>query len=79
MNIEKMIEPNANKLLITDDGCYAKILDAELDVIDCLFINDNAVYINTENFEHIVLTLDNLKTLQSLIKKATKYYENNLT
>ncbi len=79
MNIEKFIEPNANKLLIINNDCFAKILDAELDVIDCHFSNDNTIYIDTKGYGNIILTLDNLKTLQALLKKATKFYENNPT
>jgi len=79
MNIEKFLEPNANKLIILEGECFANILDAELDIIDCHFSNDNTVYIDTKGYQGIILTIENLKTLQKLILKAQKYYENNLT
>ncbi len=75
MNIEKALEPNANKLVIDDDGnATAKILDAELDVVECSFNNDECVEIDTSKFTYLTLTLENLHSLISLIDEAEDHY-----
>ena len=55
---------------------YVKILDAEGDEIDCSFLNDGCVTIDTSGLEHIVLTKENLDTLKKLLSEAEKYYES---
>ena len=55
---------------------YATILDAELDEIECSFLGDGCVTIDTDGLEHIVLTKENLTTLKRLINQAEKYYES---
>ena len=71
-----------NKLMIQEQDrsymnyAYAKILDAEGDEIDCSFLGDGCVTIDTSGLEHIVLTKENLNTLKKLLSEAEKYYES---
>ena len=80
MKIEKILNENANVLMIEGQDemsyAYATILDAELDEIDCSFLGDGCVTIDTSNLEHIVLTKENLNTLKKLLSEAEKYYES---
>lgn len=74
--IEKGINPNANELTLVNREIKAVIIDADLDQIECEFHYDECVYINTEHLTHICLTMKNLKTLMSLIKKSEKMFED---
>lgn len=76
MNIEKDLLPENGILQIQEDLAVAKILDAELDVLECVFTGDGSVVIDTENLEYISLTLDNLKELRRLIIESDKHYDN---
>lgn len=74
--IEKGINPNANELMLVNGEIKAVIIDLDLDQIECEFHNDESVQINTENLIHISLTINNLKTLISLITKSEKMFED---
>lgn len=80
MKIEKILNENANVLMIEGQDemsyAYATILDAELDEIECSFLGDGCVTIDTSGLEHIVLTKENLNTLKKLLSEAEKYYES---
>ena len=71
---EKRINPNANQLMLVNREMKAVIIDAYLDQIECEFHYDECVQINTEHLTHISLTIRNLKTLISLIKKSEKMF-----
>ncbi|MFY8160235.1 MAG: hypothetical protein ACOVNU_02820 [Candidatus Kapaibacteriota bacterium] len=73
---EKGINPNANELMLVNREIKAVIIDAELDQIECEFHYDECVQINTEHVIYITLTIRNLKTLISLIKKSEKLFED---
>ena len=46
------------------------IFDAEADAVECGFINDGCVQLNTSNFEWIAFNRDNLFELIKLIDEA---------
>lgn len=79
MDIEKELCPKVGMLQITKgdefDRYSAQILDEELDVINCDFEGDGTVTIDVENYSYITLSIDQLKTLVKLIKKADKLAE----
>ena len=74
MDIEKALCPTANQLQVDEDGegHTAIILDAELDQIQCTFNQGGAVWMDTDGYEYIVLTEDNLRALLRLIDEAEK-------
>lgn len=82
-NIEKILLPESNKLVkiqfnsCEDDEYFysAKILDEELDIIDCSFYGDGTVEIDTKGYNNLVLSIENLKTLIKLLKQADKKFE----
>jgi hypothetical protein len=80
MNLEKMLFPDLNKLITEGTGdesfAHAKILDAELDVIQCTFLGDGTLTIDTTNFDFITLTNENLNNLKKLLKKAEEFYSS---
>jgi hypothetical protein len=73
---EKTINADANKLMLVNREIKAVIIDAELDQIECEFHYDECVQINTEHLTYITLTISNLKTLISLIKKSEKMFDD---
>ena len=75
MDIEKILLPNGNELIIKGESVTAKLLDAELDVFEVSFNYDMCVKINTENINYLTLTLDNLEMLQELTIQAELYFE----
>ena len=64
-----------NKLITNGEEAGAKILDAELDTLDCSFDNSETVTINTKDYDYIILTLENIKILKKLIYQSEKYYD----
>lgn len=73
-NIEKFLEPTEGELQIKEGGVYdAIILDAELDPLECTFVDDDCVEIDTTNLTHIMLTLDNLEQLKRLINEVEEH------
>jgi len=77
IDIEKILCPEVGILKIEDECASAKILDEELDVLECDFNNDMCVEINVKDYSYIVLSLENLQTLKRLIHKAEAYYRIN--
>lgn len=75
MDIEKILLPNGNELIIKGESVTAKLLDAELDVFEVSFNYDMCAEINTENINYLTLTLDNLEMLQELTIQAELYFE----
>ena len=73
---EKRINADANKLMLVNREIKAVIIDADLDQIECEFHYDECVQINTEHLTHISLTIRNLRTLISLIKKSEKMFDD---
>ena len=54
-----------------------KIVDAELDIIDCTFVEDY-VEIDTQEYKYISLTLENLFQMIDFIQKSqTKFSKLN--
>ena len=79
LNIEDYLLPNRNTLL-QDEGDYfyhTTILDAELDPVQCSFLGDDCVEIDTKDVTYLTLSIENLKELIQLIKKAEKKYKSN--
>jgi len=72
---EKNLPFSVNKLVKKDGVATAKILDAELDILECSFDNSESVIIKTKGYKYITLTYENLKTLKKLILDAEKYYD----
>jgi len=76
-NLEKIMFPEHNKLIIDSEGtAKALIVDEELDTIECVFNNDNCVQLNTECYSYLTLSVDNLQQLIKLITKAEKHYNS---
>lgn len=71
----KRLPFEVNKLIKNGEEASAKILDAELDVLDCRFDNSETVTINTKGYDYITLTLENIKILKKLISESEKYYD----
>ena len=78
MNIEKIILPENGKLIIKDKTASVKILDAELDILNCSFHYDECVRIETDKYSYITLTWENLENLMQLIGEAEYYYDKNI-
>tara|TARA_R110001632_G_scaffold208195_1_gene332534 strand:- start:3662 stop:3925 length:264 start_codon:yes stop_codon:yes gene_type:complete len=76
-NIDDLLFPNNGKLVINEkeDCAEACIVDAEIDPIQCTFINDECITIKTEDLTYVMLTVDNLETMLRLICETTEYYE----
>jgi hypothetical protein len=62
------------QIKIKDGLITAKIVDAELDEIQCTFNNDGCVELNTYSASYIILTVDNLLNLIELIEEAELKY-----
>ena len=74
MDIEKEICPSKNRLYLKGDALKTKIIDAELDVLNCEFDNGGCVVIDTKELAYITLTIENLEDLQWLIIEAETRY-----
>ena len=74
-NIEGIIYPKNNKLIIDDYEISTTIVDCELDEYECRFNGAEDIQINTEGYTHITLDIDKLESLILLIKKAEKMYK----
>ena len=73
IDIEKTLSPNQYKFEVIDGVLYTKILDLELDPIECV-LQEDFIELNTENLAYIQLDIDKLKTMIKLIKQAKSYY-----
>jgi len=70
-NIELVFCPDSNELKEVEEGVFkAKIVDAELDVLECTFIGNDCVNINTKDYAYLELTYDNLRMLIEFIEEA---------
>ena len=74
-NIEDIIYPKNNKLIIDDYEISTTIVDCELDEYECRFNGAEDIQINTEGYTHITLDIDKLESLILLIKKAENMYK----
>jgi hypothetical protein len=54
----------------------SKITDAEHDELNLEFHYDETIVIDTQNFKHISLTLENLKELIKLVEKSEEIFED---
>ena len=70
-----VICPNRDRLITNKDNVTAEILDAEDDVLNCSFLYDMAVRIDTKDLSYISLDLYSLQTLQDLLCDAEEYLE----
>ena len=75
INIETIICSEANFLQVRGDAIITKIIDAELDILECEFMNDSTVTINTKKLTYINLTIQNLLDLIDLIDESDEMYE----
>jgi hypothetical protein len=75
INIEDVLVPKRNKLVIDGNVISTTIVDCELDPYECTFNGANDVEINTEGYTHITLDINDLENLIQLIRKAELMYE----
>ena len=76
INIEDVFAPNRNKLRKVENYYEMDIVDSELDVIKCTFQDEENVYIDTKDYEYILLSYSNLNRLVEAIEEASeKYYQ----
>ncbi len=69
-NIEDVFCPERNEIIIEGENVTAKIIDAELDVIDCTFNYDGCVQLHTKDYSFVTLSRSNLEMLLGLIDDA---------
>ena len=74
-NIEDMIYPLNNKLIVDNDEISTTIVDCELDEYECTFNGAEDIEIKTKGYTHITLDINKLESLILLIKKAEKMYK----
>tara|TARA_R110000796_G_scaffold74450_3_gene167526 strand:- start:255 stop:512 length:258 start_codon:yes stop_codon:yes gene_type:complete len=82
MSIEKLLKglsPDHSKLIINGEEITSTIFDEELDPLKCEFHNDNCVYINTDDYSYITLSIDNLYELIDMISDSEAKYKQILT
>ena len=75
LNIEDVLFPNRNKLITKNGVIRTIITDCELDPYECTFNGANDVEINTEEYTHITLNINDLDNLIHLIWQAEAKYE----
>ena len=80
-NFEEINFPNLGKLRVEKDNdglcVFAHIMDAEMDIVSCLFPNDESVLISTEGQKYVCFSIENLQKLIKLIKESKMLYEEN--
>ena len=74
--IEKLIYPVDGELICNEGTYQSTIVDAELDPSDVSFHYDGCVKIETEEYTHLTLSVDNLQKMIELIKTTEKLYKN---
>jgi hypothetical protein len=76
---KEAISPKNGKLVVKENEknieVSSEIIDAELDVIECVFENDGCVQIKTEDYAFITLSLENIRTLEKLIIESEILFE----
>jgi hypothetical protein len=78
MNIRKILVPDAYKLKADEDNNYSSIiLDQELDPFNVDFDGFGCAVIEMGDMANIVLSIDDLKELIKLIRKADKLSQKN--
>jgi len=73
----KSIKEKKTTVVINEEGIQFSLIDADLDVFECSFYNNETVSINTEGCNHIILTKENLQELLKIMKESEKYYKRN--
>ncbi len=77
--VKDYICPERDKLILDSEGTFhATIFDQEIDPIECSFLFDGGVEIDTENLTYISLSVDNLYQLIDMINEAEEHYENEI-
>ena len=75
-DLMKVILSGATKEIIKSKNCYkAVIFDEELDPVKCKFYGDYAVKLNTKDYQHLILNIDNLETLIEMIHETEDLYQ----
>jgi hypothetical protein len=69
MKIEKALCPKEGKLVMKNGIPTVKIVDEDLDIIDCIFVGD-CVEIDTEKYKYITLNLENLLQMIDFIEQS---------
>lgn len=78
INIETELYPEVGKLSFNKE-CQAfesVILDAELDPLECTFLPDQTVIINTQGYEYLQMDRRSLKKLLKLLSSAISEYDD---
>jgi hypothetical protein len=75
IDIERVLFPEKNKLVVQGCSIFTTIVDAEIDPLNCEFTNGGSVIINTENLTYIDLSYQNLYDLIDLIESAEEMYK----
>jgi len=75
IDIDKIVCPQKDKLIVKHGNITAKIVDEELDIINCTFNNDGCVEIDAKGYTYLVLSVQNLQTLIGLISEAEEKYK----
>lgn len=76
INIDKVLFPDSGELYTDKEGTIrARIIDEEIDPIDVRFDYDGCVHIDTKEYTHITLSLDNLSELMGMIIEAEEEYK----
>jgi len=65
--IEKVLFPNAYKVKSKNGVEVFTIVDAELDPIECIMLDDEAITIDTEKLQYIALTKENLEFMLKVL------------
>ena len=75
-DIEDELFPQRNKLHKDKDGAFVTtIVSVGLEEeIECTFDNDDCVVLNTDGYEYVTLTRENLSDLLNLIDEAAALY-----
>lgn len=73
MNIREVLVPDAYKLVSTESGSIRSVIvDQELDPFNVEIGGDGCIEIHTEEMAYITLSIQDLKDLIKLIRKADK-------
>lgn len=75
MDIKKKLLPECGELLIDHENVTAKILDVELNVLNCEFNYSRTVSIDTKDYNNIVLDVEDLFKLIELIEDSEDYFQ----
>jgi len=76
IDIERLLCPQKNKLKMRKGIVTTKIVDAELDIVNCEFGGDGTVTLDTKNLTYIILDHQNLIDLLDLLDQADEMCED---